>query len=201
MSEDKYFNSTFIENIMDYSLFILTFTTIFLAELGDKTQIITFICSTQTRKYLFTFVSSILALTSSTLLSICLGGVLRYCIPMNIVNIIGGIIFILVGLISLKRTEKKNEFKKVFSPLSIFILIFISEIGDKTQIALLTLMLTYYSFLEIFCGAILGFILINGVAILISRKIADKISTRKFNIISSLVFTCIGIVILINYFY
>jgi len=67
-------------------------------------------------------------------------------------------------------------------------LIFISEIGDKIQIALITPMLKYYSFWEIFCGAILGFILINGLAVIISRKTADKISAKSINIISSLYF-------------
>ena len=184
---------------MSYNVFILTFITIFLAELGDKTQIITFLCSTQTKKHFFTFISSTLALASSTLISMFLGGILRYCIPIDIINILGGLIFIFIGLFSLRREKVENGIKKLLSPLSIFMLIFISEIGDKTQIALITLMLKYYSFWEIFCGAMLGFILINGLAVIISRKTADKISTERINIISSLIFIGIGIIMLIYY--
>jgi len=45
----------------------------------------------------------------------------------------------------------------------------------------------------------LGFILINGLAVIISKKTADKISTKKINIISSLIFIGISIIMLIYY--
>jgi len=43
-----------------------------------------------------------------------LGGILRYCIPIDIMNILGGLIFIFIGLFSLRR-EKVEDGIKNFS--------------------------------------------------------------------------------------
>ena len=55
------------------SIFLATFTTIFIAELGDKTQIATLMLSAESGKPIIVFVGSSLALISSSLVGVLIG--------------------------------------------------------------------------------------------------------------------------------
>ena len=55
------------------SIFITTFTTIFIAELGDKTQIATLMLSAESGKPIIVFIGSSLALISSSLVGVLIG--------------------------------------------------------------------------------------------------------------------------------
>ena len=55
------------------SIFITTFTTIFIAELGDKTQIATLMLSAESGKPIIVFIGSSLALVSSSLVGVLIG--------------------------------------------------------------------------------------------------------------------------------
>ena len=52
------------------TIFITTFTTIFIAELGDKTQIATLMLSAESSKPIIVFIGSSLALISSSLVGV-----------------------------------------------------------------------------------------------------------------------------------
>ena len=56
-----------------FSIFITTFTTIFIAELGDKTQIATLMLSAESGHPLIVFLGSALALISSSVVGVVLG--------------------------------------------------------------------------------------------------------------------------------
>ena len=56
-----------------FSIFITTFTTIFIAELGDKTQIATLMLSAESGKPIIVFLGSSLALISSSLVGVLIG--------------------------------------------------------------------------------------------------------------------------------
>jgi len=55
------------------SIFITTFTTIFIAELGDKTQIATLMLSAESGKPTIVFLGSSLALISSSIVGVLIG--------------------------------------------------------------------------------------------------------------------------------
>ena len=55
------------------SIFFTTFTTIFIAELGDKTQIATLMLSAESGKPIIVFIGSALALISSSLVGVLIG--------------------------------------------------------------------------------------------------------------------------------
>ena len=65
-------NETNLENSF-LSIFITTFTTIFIAELGDKTQIATLMLSAESGKPIIVFLGSSLALISSSIVGVLIG--------------------------------------------------------------------------------------------------------------------------------
>ena len=62
-------------------LFASTFTTVFLAELGDKTQLATLLLSAQSGRPLLVFVGAALALVSTSLVGVLLGQWLSRHVP------------------------------------------------------------------------------------------------------------------------
>ncbi len=96
---------------MILTLLFTTFVTIFLAEMGDKTQLTTITLSSTTNKPLAVFIGSSLALILATLLGALAGGSIANLIPAFILKLLSGIVFLIIGinLLAQIRRESKND--------------------------------------------------------------------------------------------
>ena len=90
--EDKELDKNFL------SIFITTFTTIFIAELGDKTQIATLMLSAESGKPIIVFIGSSLALISSSVVGVLIGKWLSKTISPSKFEFFTGFIMILISL-------------------------------------------------------------------------------------------------------
>ena len=81
-----------------YSIFVTTFSTIFIAELGDKTQIATLMLSAESGKPLIVFLGSSLALISSSVVGVLIGKWLSNKISPNKFALSTGFLMILISL-------------------------------------------------------------------------------------------------------
>ena len=80
------------------SIFVTTFTTIFIAELGDKTQIATLMLSAESGKPIIVFLGSSLALISSSIVGVLIGKWLSNKISPSKFNLSTGILMIIISL-------------------------------------------------------------------------------------------------------
>ena len=96
---------------MIITLFFTTFVTVFLAEMGDKTQLTTITLSSTTNKPLAVFIGSSLALISATLLGALAGGSIANLIPAFLLKLLSGIVFLIIGinLLLQSKTEAFND--------------------------------------------------------------------------------------------
>ena len=84
---------------MDLKLFLTVFGTIFLAELGDKTQLAVMALSAENENGLLSILlGSILALALTSLLGVMLGGVIAKYVSANIIQYVAGGLFIIIGV-------------------------------------------------------------------------------------------------------
>ena len=81
-----------------FSVLITAFTTIFLAELGDKTQLATLILSAQSGKPLIIFFGAALALISTSLLGVLIGRWIANNLPRQRFTVVSGIIMLSLGI-------------------------------------------------------------------------------------------------------
>lgn len=86
---------------MDIKTLLATFGLIFLAELGDKTQFAALCLSADSKSRLAVFLGASLALVTSALLAVLLGAFLARCFPPHIIKTVGGVLFIVMGVIML----------------------------------------------------------------------------------------------------
>lgn len=82
---------------MDWKIALMTFGLVFVAELGDKTQLMVFARSAETRAPLAVFVGASMALIASTLLGVMVGGVVGK-LPDWVVKGVAGLMFIGFGI-------------------------------------------------------------------------------------------------------
>tara|TARA_B100001173_G_scaffold150186_1_gene130204 strand:+ start:360 stop:686 length:327 start_codon:yes stop_codon:yes gene_type:complete len=80
------------------SIFITTFTTIFIAELGDKTQIATLMLSAESGKPIIVFIGSSIALISSSLVGVVIGKWLSNKISPNKFALSTGLLMIIISI-------------------------------------------------------------------------------------------------------
>jgi putative Ca2+/H+ antiporter (TMEM165/GDT1 family) len=87
---------------MDIKLAITVFGVVFLAELGDKTQLATLLFSAKTPDKLITvFVGASLALIMASAIGVLAGGLVAQYVSPKALSVVAGIGFILIGLWSI----------------------------------------------------------------------------------------------------
>jgi len=83
---------------MDLKLMLMTFGMIFLAELGDKTQLATMAFAAEGKSRLAVFIGSAGALTLTSLLGVVFGAAIAKLIPPNYIKAGAGVLFVVLGL-------------------------------------------------------------------------------------------------------
>ena len=80
------------------AVFLTTFTTVFLAELGDKTQLAALLLSAESGRPVLVFIGASLALISSSLVGVVLGRWLSRVLPPQQLERLAGILMVGLGL-------------------------------------------------------------------------------------------------------
>ncbi|MCC7309398.1 MAG: TMEM165/GDT1 family protein [Acidobacteria bacterium] len=86
---------------MDWKVFGTAFLTLFLAELGDKTQLAVITMSAKAESKLAVFAGASVALVLVTLLGVVIGGVLTQFIPVEWLQRVVAVAFIAIGVLML----------------------------------------------------------------------------------------------------
>ena len=173
---------------------LIPLITIGLAELGDKSQLSILLLSSKTKKHLQLLIGVILAFLLLDGIAVTAGFYIKDFLPMQGIKIVSGAIFIILGIITLtsrnKQETKKSLFKHPF--LLGFGIIFMTEWGDKTQIAA-GLFATKYNPIMVLIGTIISLTLFSIVAIFLGKFISEKVDRRKISIVARILFILIGL--------
>ena len=97
---------------MDLTLLISTFLTVFLAELGDKTQLATVALSGTSDRPLAVFLGSASALVLASLLGALAGGSVASVVPTELLQLIAAVGFLIIGtrlLLQSRETDVDNS--------------------------------------------------------------------------------------------
>lgn len=172
---------------------LVPFAAVGLAELGDKTQLTVLCLASKTKRHLELLLGIILAFVITDGLAILLGNFITTYIPIHYIKMVSGAVFILFGIVTLmskKEEETACDLKKPFA--SGFLLIFVSEIGDKTQIAA-GLFATKFNPLMVFIGVISALTILSVMAIYLGKFIALKVNKKVISNLAGIVFILVGI--------
>lgn len=84
---------------MHWKVFWLAFTTIFLAEMADKTQLAVLSLVSKTKLPLAVFLGTLFAFVVATAIAVLFGGLISRVIPENVFRFVAAAIFIVLGLL------------------------------------------------------------------------------------------------------
>lgn len=180
---------------------LIPFLAIGLAELGDKTQLAVILLSSRTKNHLQLLIGIVLAFAIVDGVAILVGSLITHIIPITFLRIFSGVVFIIFGILILKGSNGKLEeslhFKSAF--LSGFTFIFITEWGDKTQIAA-ALFASEYNTIMVLIGTLASLTLVSIAAIYLGKFISNKINRKMMTRIAGITFTIIGMSFLLFHF-
>ena len=86
---------------MDLRVLLTTFGIIFLAEMGDKTQLAAMTMAAQTKRPWAVFIGASVALVAVSAIGVVVGGVVGQYVPLEWVKRVAAVLFILIGVLML----------------------------------------------------------------------------------------------------
>jgi Ca2+/H+ antiporter, TMEM165/GDT1 family len=169
------------------------------AELGDKTQISILLLSSKTKKHIELLLGIILAFVIVDGIAVLAGAWITTIVPIDILKLISGFIFILFGLIMLIKKDREDKEKTVDKNIFLtgFLLIMVTEWGDKTQIAAALFAINYNPYL-VFLGTILALTILSIIAIFLGKIISERINEKLITKIGGIAFIVLGIFFLLQ---
>ncbi|MEM1508230.1 MAG: TMEM165/GDT1 family protein [Candidatus Bathyarchaeia archaeon] len=180
---------------MDLAPLLTSFSIIFLAELGDKTQICTIMLSSRSSAP-SVFLGAMAAFFMVDGLSALLGGELLCMLPRNIIRLAAGLTFIVFGILSLIRREENRGICKDVSAsfFRAFSLVALMELGDKTQIFSIFLAAQFGNPILVLAGIMLAFTVITGIGVFLGHKILRAVPEKFLRIGAAATFILLGLI-------
>jgi putative Ca2+/H+ antiporter (TMEM165/GDT1 family) len=189
--------------MIDPRIFATVFGVIFLAELPDKTAVAALVLATRHRP-LPVFVGTALALVVQSLVAVAAGGLLSL-LPARPVHIGAGVLFLVSAFFMWRREEEEEEapegqapegFRQAF--MKSFLVVFIAEWGDLTQLGTAALAARYRAPVTVFLGATVALCLVAALAVFLGNRLAKLIHPRHTQRIAAVVFVVLGIGLVIG---
>jgi putative Ca2+/H+ antiporter (TMEM165/GDT1 family) len=168
--------------------------------MGDKTQLSILLLSSRTREYARLLLGVMLAFLLADGFAIMVGSLVNEVIPVHLVKVVSGLVFIIFGILILKgksNEEKTGGLSAKGAFISGFSMIFLSEWGDKTQIAS-ALFATEYDPRMVFLGVMIALFILTIMAIFLGRYLSSRIDRKAITRVAGAVFLAIGLSILLT---
>ncbi|MBW6462314.1 MAG: TMEM165/GDT1 family protein [DPANN group archaeon] len=179
--------------------FIIPFMIVGLAELGDKTQITMLALSTRFNDPYKIFTGSMLAFLLVDGTAIALGSMLSSYISISLVHLSSGVIFLAFGIyIYFSKDEEETKIKPKSAFISSFAIIFLAELGDKTQVTSL-LFATHFNPWIVLVAVMIALATLTATAIILGTKIKRHIKPKTIKYTATTMFILFGLFEIYSY--
>jgi len=177
---------------------------IFLAELGDKSQLMAMTFATRYR--FWTVLAAITAATAVVhLVSVAIGHGLGAAMPTTLINIVAALAFFGFALWTLRgdslpEDEEQKAGRTTRSAFfAVAIAFFLAELGDKTMLATITLATTEGWF-GVWIGSTIGMVAADALAIAVGAILGRRLPERVIKIGAAVLFALFGVLLLVDAF-
>ncbi len=182
--------------------FLVSTGLIFVAELGDKSQLMAMTFAARYRA-----VTILLAITAATatvhLISVLLGAALGVALPTDVLSVVAGVAFIGFGIWTLRGDELDEDdeaiaarrTKSVF--FTVALAFFLAELGDKTMLATVTLA-TDHGMVGTWLGSTVGMVAADALAIVVGQQLGARLPERTIKIGAAITFFVFGALLIVE---
>lgn len=180
--------------------FLIATGIVALAEIGDKTQLLSFVLAARYQRPWPIILGILVATLANHALAAAVGSWLTAMLGPDVLRWILGVSFLAMGAWMLVPDQLDADAAQVAPRFGIFgttlIAFFLAEMGDKTQVATVALAAQYADFLLVVAGTTLGMMLANVPAVLVGDKLASRMPVRLMHGIAALIFVGLGAYVL-----
>ncbi|MGW4637986.1 TMEM165/GDT1 family protein [Sphaerisporangium sp. NPDC004334] len=180
--------------------FWISLGVIFVAELGDKSQLMAMTFATRF-KPLPVLAGITLATAVVHLLSVGLGGLIGDALPTTAISIVAGVAFLGFALWTLRGDELSDEESRKAERTTrnalaaVTVAFFLSELGDKTMLATITLA-TQHGWFGTWVGSTIGMVAADALAILVGRMLGKHLPEKVIRYGAAAAFAVFGILLI-----
>ena len=182
--------------------FLLSFAVIFVAELGDKSQLMALAFATRYRA-----IDVLVGISIATLLvhlgSVLLGAVVATALPTRAISIVAGLAFLVFAAWTLRgdTLEPEEAAKASRTTGSIMVAVgtafFLAELGDKTMLATITLA-TREEPVGTWLGSTAGMVAADAIAIAVGRLLGSRLPERAIRFGAAAAFVIFGAILILE---
>jgi putative Ca2+/H+ antiporter (TMEM165/GDT1 family) len=180
--------------------FLVSFGVIFVAELGDKSQLMALAFASRYRPWPI-LVGITLATGVVHAVSVLVGGLMGAAMPTEAINLVAGVAFLGFAVWTL-RGDKLDDEEAARADrttrsvvLAVAVAFFLAELGDKTMLATITLA-TREGLLGTWVGSTLGMVAADALAIGVGAMLGRRLPERTIRIGAAASFVLFGILLI-----
>lgn len=177
--------------------FLVSTSIVALAEIGDKTQLLSLVLAARFRKPIPIVLGVFAATLINHAFSGALGAWLASVISPGIMNwaVVASFALMAVWILIPDKLDEADAVATKHS-MGIFgttaLTFFLAEMGDKTQIVTVALDARFHEFFGVVAGTTLGMMLANVPVIYLGHRFADRLPTKAVHILAAVIFVVLG---------
>jgi Ca2+/H+ antiporter, TMEM165/GDT1 family len=188
--------------MLGWNLFVSVFVVVFVAELPDKTALAALVLATRHRAFPV-LLGSCAALTIQSVVAVAAGQLVSL-FPPRPVHILAGALFLLSAVLMWRRREEGPEDvpeatgRRGFwrSTWLAFVIVFVAEWGDLTQLATAGLAARYDSPYVVFAAATAALWSVTALATVIGNRAAKLLDPEKTKKVAAVLFALVGVALI-----
>jgi len=174
--------------------FLVSTSVVALAEMGDKTQLLSFVLAAKLKRRVPIVLGILVATLVNHFLAGWIGAWLATLVSPTTLRWTIAASFVAFGLWALKPDEVEEDRKLrgagVF--LTTLIAFFLVEMGDKTQLATVALAARYPSLVAVVMGTTLGMMIANVPAVWMGEALAHRVNMKWMRWVAAALFIALG---------
>ena len=185
-----------------WSALVLSFGVIFVAELGDKSQLMALAFAARF-KALPVLIGITIATTVTHAVSVGIGSVLGAQLPTDTIAVIAGVAFLLFAGWTLRGDSLDDDESSAAerstrnAVVAASVAFFLAELGDKTMLATITLA-TKEDPWGTFIGSTLGMVAADALAIVVGQMLGSRLPERAIRIGATIAFVVFGVLLILE---
>ena len=183
--------------------FLISTGIVALAEMGDKTQLLSLVLAARFRKPWPIVLGIFVATLANHALAGAVGSWVTRMLGPDVLRWVLGASFIAMAIWMLIPDKlDEDDQPSTTSKLGVFgttlVAFFLAEMGDKTQIATVALAAQYQQWAAVVAGPTLGMMLANAPVVWFGDRLVKRVPIRVVHVISALIFAVLGVVALLG---
>ena len=183
--------------------FLISAGIVALAEMGDKTQLLSLVLAARFRKPWPIVLGIFVATLANHALAGAVGSWVTRMLGPDVLRWVLGASFIAMAIWMLIPDKlDEDDQPSTTSKLGVFgttlVAFFLAEMGDKTQIATVALAAQYQQWAAVVAGTTLGMMLANAPVVWFCDRLVKRVPIRVVHVISALIFAVLGVVALLG---